>query len=64
MSTEQLDSINKRIVAIERQFTERLIANGKMRNVDVTNRLSLIAAELLTNEEISENIYFLAEHGV
>jgi len=64
MSNEQLDVINENVLSIENQFQARLINTGRMRNTDTVNRMSLIAAELISNEEISESIYNLMQAGV
>jgi hypothetical protein len=64
MSSEQLEAITKNVVTIENQFQTRLISTGRMRNSDTVNRMSLIAAELISNEEISQSIYDLMQAGV
>ncbi|HOV09407.1 MAG TPA: hypothetical protein PK482_09900 [Spirochaetota bacterium] len=64
MTDEQRVAIEKDILSIENQFKTRLIDTGRMRNADALGRMSLIAAELLSNEQISESIYALMQSGV
>ncbi len=56
MSNQKMEEIEKTILNLENQFTIKLINTGKIRNVGMVNRMSLIAAELLSNEAISESI--------
>ncbi len=64
MSSEQLDNIVKHVSTIENEFQKKLIDTGRARNADAVNRLSLIAAELISNEAISESMYALMQAGV